>query len=430
MPLYDPKFAELDFDAGGDDDPTPVGFLLCSFELRAYQPPKSLDAPDGTKSAAIVDLSSQAAKLSKYHLTEGVSALGYLRPEMRPYVIEVQLVGCRDVPPREVLGAPVFLTSPYEITPYVEFEYGDEQAEEREWRIPDHGSSITGTQLRTGKIIPFVGDDWDPVMGITAINLLEHMPEEQAKIKEAKARKMKEAEEEAQKKEKERDEKIKKEKVQGGHFQIVKSPNEEKLDELFLSSVARATNGSKALSVSAGKNVAPVPALMASLIRYEGDEELKLFLKEDPPANLRKLFAEKPCRVRVHVYGATSLAPRAGGKEPEPFLKVYNVEGQERTTRDIALPPSLEPDFYQSFELSAILPGQSRLHLEVWDYQLLSESLLGKTVIDLEDRYFSETWKTKQQNDALPKEMRPLTNPGNTNAQGFIVCKIEILEKK
>ena len=56
---------------------------------------------------------SQAAKLSKYHLTEGVSALGYLRPEMRPYVIEVQLVGCRDVPPREVLGAPVFLTSPY-----------------------------------------------------------------------------------------------------------------------------------------------------------------------------------------------------------------------------------------------------------------------------------------------------------------------------
>jgi hypothetical protein len=106
---------------------------------------------------------------------------------------------------------------------------------------------------------------------------------------------------------------------------------------------------------------------MASLIRYEGDEELKLFLKEEPPANLRKLFAEKPCRVRVHVYGATSLAPRAGGKEPEPFLKVYNVEGQERTTRDIALPPSLEPDFYQSFELTAILPGQSRLHLEVCD---------------------------------------------------------------
>jgi hypothetical protein len=80
--------------------------------------------------------------------------------------------------------------------------------------------------LAPGKIIPFVGDDWDPVMGITAINLLEHMPEEQAKIKEAKARKIKEAEEEAQKKEKERDEKIKKEKVQGGHFQIVKSPNE------------------------------------------------------------------------------------------------------------------------------------------------------------------------------------------------------------
>ena len=63
-------------------------------------------------------------------------------------------------------------------------------------------------------------------MGITAINLLEHMPEEQAKIKEAKAHKIKEAEEEAQKKEKERDEKIQKEKAQGGQFHIVKSPND------------------------------------------------------------------------------------------------------------------------------------------------------------------------------------------------------------
>ena len=59
MPLYDPKFAELDFEAGGDDDPTPVGVLLCSFELRTYQPPKSLESTDPSKSAAIVDLSSQ-----------------------------------------------------------------------------------------------------------------------------------------------------------------------------------------------------------------------------------------------------------------------------------------------------------------------------------------------------------------------------------
>ena len=38
------------------------------------------------------------------------------------------------------------------------------------------------------------------------------------------------------------------------------------------------------------------------------------------------------------------------------------------------------------------MPGQSRLHLEVWDFQLLQEKLLGKTVMDLEDRYFSREW--------------------------------------
>ena len=30
----------------------------------------------------------------------------------------------------------------------------------------------------------------------------------------------------------------------------------------------------------------------------------------------------------------------------------------------------------------------------------------------------------------LPKEIRPLNNPGNVNNQGFLTCKVEILERK
>ena len=36
---------------------------------------------------------------------------------------------------------------------------------------------------------------------------------------------------------------------------------------------------------------------------------------------------------------------------------------------------------HRSFELTALLPGQSRLHLEVWDFTLLSENLIGGTTI-------------------------------------------------
>ena len=571
LALYDPKFAEMDFEVGGDDDPPEVGRLLCSFELRTYQPPRlENDAAGGRASAsavggALVDLSGAASKLALPREL-GVGRMGALRPPMKPYVIEIQLIGCRDVPPREIMGVPIALT-----TPYVEFEYGDQEAEEREWRIPDHGATVQGTQLTKGsdiniletkyfkvdlpeqprlytpwmgvrvreasKLVPFAGDDWDPVMGIAAINLLDHMPDEQAKIKEEKKLAQAKAEEEAQKQELERQRKLESDARGdgGGNMEIVKLPNEEKLDELFLSSVARNTSNTRALMLASSKTPTPgigprtidmpdvqdgekagasgaegaaaaegldeeegeeeveaqfeeevlrepmekqledelpfqffklaqkpsettssafkqslisrglqtlqqtfakpnrvqgVLKMRLRVIHHEGEEKLKEWLKENPPKNLRKMFAERPCRVRIHVYGATALAPRAGGKSPEPFLKVYNVEGNERTTRDIALPPSLEPDFYQSFELSATLPGQSRLHIEVWDYQLLSESLLGKTVVDLEDRFFSEMWRTKQQNDELPKETRPLMNPGNLNAQGFLVCKIEILDKK
>jgi len=159
------------------------------------------------------------------------------------------------------------------------------------------------------------------------------------------------------------------------------------------------------------------------VIKVAGSEE---FLRDDPPQNLKKMYAERPCKVRVYVYSAASLSPRANGGTPQPFLKVYNVPDRVRTTRDTAVAPSLEPEFYSSFEIAALLPGQSRLHIEVWDYQLLSESLIGETIIDLEDRLFSKEWQQMQIDGALPREIRPLQNPGNVNNQGFLTVKVEI----
>ena len=50
--------------------------------------------------------------------------------------------------------------------------------------------------------------------------------------------------------------------------------------------------------------------------------------------------------------------------------------------------------FYSCLRCGATF-GQSRLHVEVWDYQLL-ETLIGETIIDLEDRLFSKEWQAMQ----------------------------------
>jgi hypothetical protein len=46
------------------------------------------------------------------------------------------------------------------------------------------------------------------------------------------------------------------------------------------------------------------------------------------------------------------------------------------------------------YEIPTTLPGPSRLEIDMWDYDRLSANdFIGKTVIDLEDRWFEQAWQ-------------------------------------
>lgn len=46
------------------------------------------------------------------------------------------------------------------------------------------------------------------------------------------------------------------------------------------------------------------------------------------------------------------------------------------------------------FELKTILPGDSNLHIQVWDYDVITnDELIGETVIDLETRFLNHKWR-------------------------------------
>ncbi|KAL3916049.1 MAG: hypothetical protein SGPRY_006983 [Prymnesium sp.] len=106
-------------------------------------------------------------------------------------------------------------------------------------------------------------------------------------------------------------------------------------------------------------------------------------------------------------------------------MRVYNGNRVEdiRTTREMNVGTTLEPEFYAAFELTAVLPGQSRLHIEVWDYQVLSETQIGGTTIDLEDRLFSRKWLKMHEEAKLPRETRLLAKPADQSPQGAITLK-------
>ena len=156
-----------------------------------------------------------------------------------------------------------------------------------------------------------------------------------------------------------------------------------------------------------------------------------------------------------------------------------------RSTRDRPIGATSEPDFYTSFELSAILPGESMLHVEVrpcrtspvglgraapmpdlptvglgrarssdavraramapigrrvpsclfpflysqvWDYSIFGDRMVGATTIDLEHRWYSRKWRRMNAYDEIKKETRTLMNPTSRLEQGTIVLKVLIGE--
>ena len=70
--------------------------------------------------------------------------------------------------------------------------------------------------------------------------------------------------------------------------------------------------------------------------------------------------------MRIHCYWATNLSSRPDGKAPAPFLKVYNGPGGHQVKTGKVMDNTINPEFWTSFELAAMLPGQAILHVEIW----------------------------------------------------------------
>ena len=53
----------------------------------------------------------------------------------------------------------------------------------------------------------------------------------------------------------------------------------------------------------------------------------------------------------------------------------------------------MNPKFNTVYDFKTFLPGISELQIEVYDYDEVGDDLLGITKIDLENRYFSPTFR-------------------------------------
>mmetsp|Transcript_15455 Transcript_15455/g.26147 ORF Transcript_15455/g.26147 Transcript_15455/m.26147 type:complete len:262 (+) Transcript_15455:392-1177(+) len=148
------------------------------------------------------------------------------------------------------------------------------------------------------------------------------------------------------------------------------------------------------------------------LANLESDEILK-----------RSLLAQTKCIVRLYMISAYDLSSRDNGSPSDPYLyltcnnKIYN----ERSNYQL---DEANPDFYKHYDFEGTFPGCSPIKIDVWDYDdIFGDDLIGTTIIDLEDRYFTMEWQALSQK---PIEYRQLYHSSSSLSQGVVKCWVEI----
>lgn len=106
------------------------------------------------------------------------------------------------------------------------------------------------------------------------------------------------------------------------------------------------------------------------------------------------LLNAKRCVVRTYILGAFNLAQRDNDSPSDPYF-VLKLGDQKFNDRENYIEDEPNPQIYKKVNFEAVFPGCPQLKVEMWDYDLLfGDDMIGETVIDLEDRYFSADWQS------------------------------------
>ena len=127
--------------------------------------------------------------------------------------------------------------------------------------------------------------------------------------------------------------------------------------------------------------------------------------------------------IRVYVIDAFDLVAKDSFSHSDPYIRV-KVGKMVVSDRDNWQEDNPSPKINRCFEISTTLPGQSVLKIQMFDYnKVFSDTKIGTTKVDLEDRFFNNKWKSLKH---VPIETRPLFVHSSRIPQGYVRMWIEI----
>eukprot|EP00421_Protoceratium_reticulatum_P075450 CAMPEP_0168428830 /NCGR_PEP_ID=MMETSP0228-20121227/37060_1 /TAXON_ID=133427 /ORGANISM="Protoceratium reticulatum, Strain CCCM 535 (=CCMP 1889)" /LENGTH=667 /DNA_ID=CAMNT_0008442903 /DNA_START=3 /DNA_END=2003 /DNA_ORIENTATION=+ len=176
------------------------------------------------------------------------------------------------------------------------------------------------------------------------------------------------------------------------------------------------------------KVVCPQDKEWVSKLNDPRDPDRALF---EEAAFRKRYKLDQPMVLRVRTYVVRGLnVSGANAGHGNPYL--FFTYGQEFVRlvghRQLA---TVEPRFFRTEERDVHLPDQATFEVGLYDWQEGGEdALIGKTCIDLEDRWFTPTFQTYMKQNKVPVEYRPLqqTDTGGGLCKGSLEMWVEILD--
>ena len=137
----------------------------------------------------------------------------------------------------------------------------------------------------------------------------------------------------------------------------------------------------------------------------------------------KQLLSKTQCVIQLYVLEGFDFASRDIGSFSDPYLLV-RCGTREFSERDNYLLDEPNPKIYKLFEFTGEFPGAPEIEIEAYDYDdLFGDDLIGKTSIDLDDRFFNGDWQAIEEK---PIEYRQIYHPSTSLSQGVITCWLEI----
>lgn len=144
------------------------------------------------------------------------------------------------------------------------------------------------------------------------------------------------------------------------------------------------------------------------------------------PIDVNELMTPKQVVVRLYCTKAFGLPAMDKGNTADPYITCrlgHEVQGDSSEY----CKATVDPYFGRCYEFHTTMPGPANLHIIVKDFDKLGrDEEIGRTVIDLEDRFFGKRW---QEMGKKPLERRTLRLPGSKMSRGKMECWVDIMTK-